>query len=197
MSKIKRYFASGLLVTLPVFVTFYILFVAARFIDGIWGKVINYYLRKELGFTIPGLGFILAILTVLIVGFVATNFFGKRLFQTIERMLLRFPLIRQIYPAARQIISSLVSKKSSAFKKVVLLEYPSKGIWSIGFITNDSFHEANVKTSEDLLHIFIATSPSPLTGFLILVPKRDVKVMDISVEQGMKLIISGGIVKPK
>ena len=196
IKKVRHYFATGLLITLPVFFTLYLLFVIVRFIDGLWGKVINFYLRKYLGFGIPGLGFILAIITVIVVGFVATNFFGKRLFHAIERWFLRFPFIRQIYPAAKQIVDSFVSKDSPAFKKVVLVEYPRKGIWVIGFLTNDSFSEANEKTGSELLHVFIATTPSPLTGSLVLVPKEEVRFLDISVEEGIKLIVSGGIVKP-
>jgi len=196
MSRIKRYFGTGLLITLPVFLTVYFLFIIFNFIDGIWGKVINFYLKKYFGFSIPGLGIILGLITVIIVGFVATNFMGKRFFALLERWFLKFPFIRQIYPAARQIVGSFISKESPAFKKVVLVEYPSKGMWSIGFITNDSFKEANEKTGEELLHVFIATTPSPLTGFLVLVPKKAIKVLDMSIEDGVKLIVSGGIVKP-
>lgn len=196
MSKIRRYFGTGLLITLPVFFTLYLLFIIVRFIDGIWGKVINFYLKKYLGFAIPGLGFILALITVLVIGFVATNFFGKKIIRALEHWFLKFPFIRQIYPAAKQIVDSFISKESPAFKKVVLVEYPSKGIWSVGFITNDSFKEANEKTGQELVHVFIGTTPSPLTGFLILVPRSDIKILDISVEEGVKLIVSGGIVKP-
>lgn len=194
--KIKRYFGTGLLITLPVFLTFYLLFIIFRFIDSIWGKVINYYLKKHLGFAIPGLGFILGIITVIIVGFVATNFFGKKLLRIIENWLFKFPVIRQIYPAAKQIVDSFVSKESPAFKKVVLVQYPSNGLWAIGFLTNDSFRQANEAAGDELLHVFVASTPSPLTGFLVLVPKNDIKILDIPVEDGIKLIVSGGIVKP-
>lgn len=196
MSSIKRYFATGLLITLPVFFTFYIMFAVVRFIDGIWGKVINFYARKYLGFAIPGLGFILGLVTVLIVGFIATHFIGKRLFRGVERWLLKFPFISQIYPALRQIVSSFLSKDSPAFRKVVLVEYPARGIWSIGFLTSDGFREAREKTGKELVHIFIATTPTPLTGFLILVPKEEVKILNISIEDGIKLVISAGIVRP-
>ncbi|MBI5123942.1 MAG: DUF502 domain-containing protein [Candidatus Omnitrophica bacterium] len=193
---VRHYFAAGLLITLPIFFTLYLLFIIVQFIDSVWGRWINLYIRKHLGFAIPGLGFILAIITVLFIGFLAANFFGKRFFKSIERWFLKFPFIRQVYPALKQIVDSFISKESTAFKKVVLVEYPCKGIWSIGFITNESFREANEKTGSELLHVFIATSPSPLTGFLILVPKSDVKSLDISVESGMKLIMSGGIIRP-
>lgn len=184
------------MITLPVFFTFYFLFIIFRFIDGIWGKVINFYLKKYLGFVVPGLGFILGILTVLVIGFIATNFFGKKIFRAIEGRLMRLPLIRQVYPATKQIVNSFISKDKPAFKKVVLVEYPSKGIWSVAFVTNDGFRNAKEKTGKDLVSVFIATSPSPFTGFLIFVPREDVKFLDISVEEGIKLIVSGGIINP-
>lgn len=196
MSKVKRYFFTGFFIILPAFITAYVLYAIFVFIDGIWGKVINYYLRKNLGFAIPGLGFILGMLTILVVGFVATNLLGKRLFGFFERLFRKFPMIKLIYDPAKQIVDSFISREDPAFKKVVLVEYPSKGIWSVGFMTNDGLKEARDKTGEDLLHILIATTPSPLTGFLILVPRRDVRILDMSVEQGIKLIVSGGIVKP-
>lgn len=195
-SAIRHYFATGLLVTLPVFLTLWVLYVIARFIDSIWARLINFYLKKYLGFTIPGLGFIMSILVVFIVGFIAANFFGRKLFQLFESWFVKFPFIKQIYPAAKQIVGSFMSKEKPSFKKVVMVQYPSQGIWSIGFLTNESFKEANDKAGAGLLHVFIATTPSPLTGFLILVPKEDVKMLDMSVEDGIKLIVSGGIVKP-
>jgi len=196
MSRIKHYFVTGLLITLPVFLTFYLLYIIFVFIDGIWGKAINFYLKKYLGFSIPGLGIVLGLVTILAVGFIATNLLGKKLLKLFEGWFLKIPFIRKIYPTARQIVDSFISRKSPAFKKVVLVEYPSRGIWSVGFITNDSFREANEKLGQELVHVFMATTPSPLTGFLILVPKRDIKVLNISIEAGIKLIVSGGIVKP-
>lgn len=196
MSRIRRYFLTGLLVILPAFITVYLLYIIIAFIDNIWGKVLNFYLKKYLGFPIPGLGFILGILTIILVGFIATNLFGKRIFQIFEHWFLKFPGIRQIYTPAKQIVDSFFSKEKPAFKKVVLVEYPSKDIWSIGFITNESFKEAEEKTGEELVHVFIATTPSPFTGFLILVPRKNLKVLDMPVEQGVKLIVSGGILKP-
>lgn len=196
MSRIKRYFFTGFFIILPAFITAYVLYAIFMFIDGIWGKVINFYLRKHLGFAIPGLGFILGMLTILGVGFVATNLLGKRLFGFFERMFRKFPMIKLIYDPAKQIVDSFVSRENPAFKKVVMVEYPSKGLWSIGFLTNESFKEAEDKTGEELLHVFIATTPSPFTGFLILVPRRDVKILDMPIEGGIKLIVSGGIVKP-
>lgn len=197
MSKVRRYFVTGLLVTLPIFFTLYFLFAAFRFIDSIWGKVINYYLKKHLGFAVPGLGFILGIVTVMIIGFISTNFLGKKILHALEGWFLKFPLIKQLYPAVKQIISSLISKDKPAFKKVVLVEFPSKGIWSVGFVTNDSFRKAQEKAGGELIHVLIGTTPSPFSGFFILIPKNEVKFLDISIEEAIKLIASGGIVKPE
>ena len=195
--RIKRYFLSGMLIVLPVFITLYFLVFIFNLIDNAWGKIINFYIKKHLGFAIPGLGMLLGILTIFIVGFFATNFFGKKLFLIIEHWFIKLPFIRQVYNPAKQIVSSFISKEKPAFKKVVLVEYPSKGIWSLGFITNESFLAAEEITGESMYHVFIATTPSPLTGFLVLMPKKDVKTLDISVEQGIKMIVSGGIVKPE
>jgi len=197
MSKARRYFVTGLLITLPVFFTLYFFFIIFRFIDGICGKFINIYLIKHFGFGIPGLGIILGLLVVFIIGFIATNFLGKKLFLAVEAWFLKLPLVKLVYPSAKQIIGSIISKEGRTFKQVVLVEYPSKGIWSIGFITNESFAKANEAAAQDLMHVFIATTPSPLTGFLALIPKNNIRYLDIPVEQGIKLIVSGGIVKPK
>ncbi len=197
MSKIRRYFITGLLVILPLYITLYFLIVLFRIIDGVWGKIINFYIKKHLGFTIPGLGVLLAIITVLVAGFLATHFLGRSLFKTVESWFLKFPIVRQVYPAVRQIVNFFVSKERTAFKKVALVEYPSKGIWSVGFVTNDGFREAQEKSGKELVHVFIGTTPTPLSGFLVLIPKDQVKFLDISIEDGIKLIVSGGILKPK
>ena len=197
MLRIRRYFITGLLVILPAFITIYFLFIIFSFIDGIWGSIINQYLKKYLGFAIPGLGFILGIITVFIVGFIATHFLSKKISYALESLFLKFPLVRQIYPAAKQIVDFLFSKDKPAFKKAVLVEYPSKGIWSIGFITNDGFKEAQEKIGQELLHVFIGTTPGPFSGFFVLIPKAEVIFLDMSVEDGLKLIVSGGIAKPE
>jgi uncharacterized membrane protein len=195
--RLKHYLWTGLLVALPVFITVYFLYVIIRFVDWAFGSAINKFLIKYVGFAIPGIGVVLAFLIIFAIGFLAANYFGKKVGKAVERWFLRFPFIRHVYPAAKQIVDSFTSKESPAFKKVVLVEYPSKGIWSVGFLTNDSFMQANAAASRDLVHVFIATTPSPLTGFLVLMPREEIKILDIPIEDGIKLIVSGGIVKPK
>jgi len=194
--KLRRYFITGLLLILPVFLTFYLLFFIVRFIDGFWGKMINTYLLENLGFFIPGLGFILGILSVVIIGFIVTHLLSKRILPVFESWFLKLPFVRQIYPAIKQIVSFFLSKERPVFKKVILAEYPSKGIWSVGFVTNEGFKEAQEKTGEALLHVFIGSTPGPFTGYFVMIPKENVKFLNMSVEEGFKLIASGGILSP-
>ena len=196
MVKFRHYFITGLLLVLPLYVTIYLLFIIFRFLDGIFGGMINSYLKSNFGFYIPGIGIILGILIVSLAGFTASHFLSKRVLSAIERWFSKLPGVRQIYPSIKQIIGFLFSKDKAAFKKVVLVEYPSKGIWSVGFLTNEGLKEAQEKTQEELLHILIPTTPSPWSGPLVLIPKREVKFLDMSVEEGIKLIVSAGILKP-
>ncbi|MBI5123786.1 MAG: DUF502 domain-containing protein, partial [Candidatus Omnitrophica bacterium] len=130
MSRLRRYFVTGLLVILPVYITLYLLFILFKLIDGFWGRLINIYLKKNFGFIIPGLGFVLGITVIVAIGFIATHFFSRSFFRTIEGWFLKFPFIRQVYPPAKQIVNFFASKDKPSFKKVVLVEYPAKGIWS-------------------------------------------------------------------
>ncbi|MCX5716209.1 MAG: DUF502 domain-containing protein, partial [Candidatus Omnitrophica bacterium] len=141
-------------------------------------------------------GIVLGILLILVIGFIVSHLLSKRALPAIEGWFLRLPWIRQIYPPIKQIIGFIFSKEKAAFKKVALVEYPSKGIWSVGFMTNEGFREAQEKTGQELVHILIGTTPSPWSGFFIMVPKNQVKFLDMSVEDGIKLIVSGGILKP-
>jgi len=196
MNKLKRYFITGLLTILPIFLTLFIFLIIFRLIDNIIGRIINSYFKAAFGFYIPGLGFILVILIILIIGFIVSHILSKKALPSIERWFLKLPGIRQIYPAIKQIVGFVFSKDIAAFKKVVLVEYPSKGIWSVGFMTNEGFREAQELTGQELIHVLIGSTPSPWSGFFILVPKNAVKFLEMSAEEGIKLIVSGGILKP-
>ena len=193
---IKRNLIAGILVTLPLLLTVYILIILFQFIDGILGKFINSYLMRFLGFYIPGLGLILFLIIIFLVGFLTTHFVGRRLYFILDKGLKRFPLIRHIYPSIKQIVEFLFAYQHQMFKKVVLVEYPRPGVWSIGFITNESFEEARKKTKQNLLNVFIPSSPGPLTGFFILIPHQEVIFLDIPIEDAIKLIVSGGLLNP-
>jgi uncharacterized membrane protein len=193
----RRNLIAGILVILPLLLTVYVLIILFKFIDGILGRFVNTYLMDFLGFYIPGLGIILSLIIIFLVGFLTTHFVGKKLYLILEeKILMNFPLIRHIYPSLKQITEFLFASKRQSFKKVVLVEYPKPSIWVIGFITNKGFVEAEEKTRQGLLNIFIPSSPGPLTGFFILVPRQDVIFLDIPIEEAIKLIVSGGLLNP-
>lgn len=196
ISYIKRNIIAGILVILPVLLTVYILVFLFQFADGILDKLINTYLERYLGFYIPGLGLILFLIIIFLTGFLTTHFLGRKLYFILDKTLKRFPLVRHIYPSIKQITEFLFAYQRREFKKVVLVEYPRGGIWSIGFITNQGLGEAKQKTKQDLLNIFIPSSPGPLTGFFVLVPRQGVIFLDIPAEDAVKLIISGGLFNP-
>lgn len=196
LSSLRTYFFTGLAVSLPLFGTCYILYILFSFTDNLLGRFINAYLDKKLGFSIPGLGILLFLLLILFAGILAKNLLGKTILHGIEKSIIRLPLIKQIYPPLKQIVDFFFSSKELVFKKVVLVEYPRKDIWSLGFIVNDGIPKAKEVLKQDLLNVFIPSTPSPLTGLFILVKRQDTVLLDISIEDALKIVVSGGVLNP-
>lgn len=196
INKFKRYFVTGLVILLPIVLTTYILVIIFNFADSVLGSFLNNYLKKTLGFYIPGLGLILSIIIILATGLLASHLLGKKFLPYVENIFLKVPLINKIYPTLKQMVLFILMQREFGFKKVVLVEYPSKGIWSLGFVTNEAFREIDEKTKNNLLCVFIPSSPGPLTGYTVFLAKQEAIFLDISVEDAMKIIISGGIFKP-
>lgn len=196
MKRLKRYFITGFVVAVPIFLTIYVLVVLFRFIDGILGRFLNLYLEETVGFYIPGLGFLLFSLIIAVIGFLAGRFFGHRIFPRLEKWFSSLPLISKIYPIFKQIVQFVAAQKEFGFKKVVLVEYPGKGIWSIGFLTNEEFKQIGETLSKQMVSVFIPSSPNPLTGYVIFLLKEEIKFVDISISDALKIIISGGVFKP-
>lgn len=197
MQRLKRYFISGLVVIVPIVLTVYVLVILFKFADNILGRFLNIYLKELWGFYVPGLSFLIALLAIVLVGFFATRFFGRKILARIEKWFSSLPLVRNIYPAFKQIILFISAQKEFGFKKVVLVEYPSKGIWSIGFLTNEEYQKISKTTGTGMVSVFIPSSPGPLTGYVIFVPKEALKFPDLSVSDALNIIISGGVFKPK
>lgn len=193
LGRIRRYFITGLLVILPLLLSLYILFLLFRFADGILGR----FIRERIGFYIPGLGLVFSLVVITFFGLLSTLFLGRYLYNLIDKIFRNFPLIRHIYPSIKNIFEFLFSKEHLGFKKAVLVRYPTKESWTIGFITNEGFKESKEKTKKNLLNIFVPLSPNPISGFLIFAPSEDVIFLDISIEEAMKLIISGGLLNPE
>ncbi len=199
LSKIKTYFFTGIAVTAPLGITFYVSIIFINFIDKKVKKLVpeSYIPDTYLPFEIPGLGLIVGIIGLIIVGFLAAGIIGRALVRTGEKIINRLPVVRSIYNALKQIFQTVLASSSKAFREVVLIEYPRKGIWAVGFITGPTKSEVKYKLDRELVNIFLPTTPNPTSGFLLFVPKKDIIKLNMNIEEGMKMVISGGIVTPE
>ena len=193
MKVVRKFFLTGIVVLLPLVVTLYVLSFTYRLLDSFLGGLIE----AVLGRPVPGLGALLTIGLVFLVGMVATNVIGKKLIAWLEFLLNRIPLIKSIYGATKQIIDAFSLQKSNAFQRVALIEYPRKGLYAVGFVTGCGMGEVQEKTAEEVINIFVPTTPNPTSGMLVLVPQKEVTFLEMSVEEGLKLIVSGGVGTPK
>ena len=197
MKRLRRYLVAGILVWLPLGVTFVLL----RFLVGVMDKTLNllpksYQPVEWLGVAIPGLGVILTIIVLLLTGILAANFVGRSVVGGWESLLERIPVVRSIYSAAKNFTEIVFSDSGNAFKKVLLVEYPRKGIYTLTFQTATSMGEVAGRTGEDVVCCFVPTTPNPTSGFLIVVPKKDVIELDMSVDAAAKMVMSLGVVVP-
>ena len=195
MNKLRRYFISGLVIFLPLALTVNLLVLTINFADGLLGKYIEPLFSREFGFYFRGLSILIAILIIFLIGVLVTNFLGRRLLPIFEGLLLKLPFFKHVYPAFKEMAVFLFSRdKTAAFQQVVLVEYPRLGIYTIGFLTNDTPKKFCEKTGKELKNVFIPTTPSPLSGFVILVPAKDILYPEVTVEEALKIIVSGGVV---
>jgi uncharacterized membrane protein len=197
MAALRRYLMAGLLVWVPLGVTLLIVAFLVDLMDQTL-LLLPAVIQPEnlLGFRIPGLGLVLTAIVVLLTGMVVTNLFGQQLFSIGERLLQRIPLVRSIYASVKQVTESMFSSGKS-FRKVVLVEYPRRGMWSLAFQTGAGAGEVSRKTGQEIVNIFIPTTPNPTSGFFLMVPRDDVIELDMSVDQGLKMLLSVGVVVPE
>ena len=198
-AKIRAYFFTGILVTAPVAITLYMAYKFIIWIDRLVNQLLppQYKFDAILPFTIPGLGLVILVLALILVGMFAAGFLGKFFLRLGEWIVYKVPLISSIYSVLKQIFETFFSTKTQAFSKVVMLEYPRKGIWILGFVSSELKGEVKDKFDQEMLNIFIPTTPNPTSGFLIFVPKKDTIELDMKVEDGIKFVISGGLVEPE
>ncbi|MEW6623562.1 MAG: DUF502 domain-containing protein [Bacillota bacterium] len=192
MKNLKRYLIAGILALLPAVASIYVLIAVVQFLDGIFADLLVLLLGRR----IPGLGMVVTLLVILLTGFLATNFIGRTLLSISDSIMSRIPIASNIYKAVKQIVDAFYTGDKKSFQQVVLLEYPRKGVYALAFLTGYSRGEVQEKTHEDLVNIFLPTTPNPTSGFLLLVPKKDITLLEMSVEDGLKMIISGGVVVP-
>lgn len=198
MSALRRYLIAGLLVWLPLGVTVLVIKLLVDIMDSTL-LLLPEHLRPDalLGFHIPGLGVVLSITIVIITGIVVANLFGRRLVLIWEAMLGRIPLVRSIYAGTKQIAETLFSPNGQSFRKVLLIEYPRRGLWTLAFQTGDGLGEAQTRTAEDVINVYVPTTPNPTSGFFLMIPRQDVIELDMTVDEGLKMIISMGVVVPE
>jgi len=196
--KLRKYLITGLLVWVPLGITILVIKLLVDLLDKTL-LLLPHALRPAtlIGFDIPGLGIILSILFVFSSGFIITNFAGKRLVLWGEDLLERIPLVRSIYSALKQVTETVLTSDKNSFRQVVLIEYPRKGIWTIGFQTSDSPNACNQLAGSKLLTIFVPTTPNPTSGYILMMPEEDIKKLDIDVEDALKMVMSLGVVTPK
>lgn len=197
MKIIRKYLIAGSLIVLPVLITIFLFMWAFNLLDGVFGNYIDNFLISHYGHTFPGSGIVFAIIVIFCVGFLASHLISKSILSFFENFFFKFPVVKQVYPSVKQIITFIFSEKKLAFRKVVLIEYPRKGIYSLGFLTNESAKLFRDKTrKQNLVNVLIPTTPGPLTGYLVMVPQDEVINVDITVEEALKMLISGGVVNP-
>lgn len=191
----KRYIITGILIWVPIWATLLVI----KFLIDIFDKTFAllpkaYQPINLLGFHIPGLGLLFALAIVFITGMLMTNIIGHRLVALWEKILDRIPLVRSIYHAVKQVLHSLLASSEESFRNVLLVEYPRKGLWSVAFQTSSGFKWDD--NHGEMVTVFIPTTPNPTSGYLLLVPKEDTRLLDISVDQALKMVISLGVVLP-
>jgi uncharacterized membrane protein len=211
--RLRKYFIGGLLVLIPIFLTLWIVASLFRLFSGFLATPIGWLLGDSgilerplplLGWTgvkvgdlVPLFSVVILLLLIILTGVFARNYLGSRLLTLGEGVMARIPIIRRIYLAVQQISHALFSDREDVFRRAVMIEYPRKGIWSVGFVTSDSEggpeHGATV---EPHYHIFLPTTPNPTSGFMLIVPKSDCIDLDMPVQEALKLVISGGAVTP-
>ena len=199
MSKIRSWFFTGILVMTPLILTIYVVWAFITFVDNLVVPLVPYYYRPStyLAFPIPGLGLIIVFIFTTFVGILATGLFGRTLIRLWENILSRMPVVRSVYSAIKQILETVMATQSDAFRQAVLVEYPRKDIWAIGFVTGSTKGEVGENVNKKMVNVFMPTTPNPTSGFLLFFPEKDLIFLKMSVEDALKLVVSGGMVIPK
>jgi len=194
---LKKYFITGLLIWLPLAITLWVLDIVLTTLDrtllllpGSWQP------DALLGFHIPGFGLILSVATILLTGVLAANIIGERLVRWWEGLLSRIPIVRSIYSSVKQVSDTMLSPKGNAFRQAVLVEFPQRGQWAIGLVIGDPGETIETAIGERSITVFVPTAPNPTSGYTIIVPLRELRELDISVDDALKFVVSLGVVTP-
>lgn len=197
-TRLRTYFLTGVIVTAPIGITFFLVWQFISFLDAVVAALVpaRYNPETYLPFSIPGLGLLITLVFLTMVGMLAAGFAGRTLVRTGERLLSQMPVVRSVYGTLKQIFETVLAQSSRSFREVVLIEYPRRGIGAIGFVTGPTRGEVQDRADDELVNVFLPTTPNPTSGFLLFVPRKDLVHLDMSIEEGIKMVISGGIVAP-
>jgi len=195
---IRNYLIAGLLIWVPIMVTVWVVRFLARILDqSLLLLPAGWRPEVLVGHYIPGLGVVMSLLLLLITGLLVRNLFGRQIVHGAESLIKRIPVIGSVYGGAKTFSETVLADQGGSFKQVVMVEFPRKGIFSIGFITSEDLEEAQAKTAQDVTCVFVPTTPNPTTGFIILVPRDEVVRMDMTVDDAFKMLLTLGVVVPK
>tara|TARA_B100001741_G_C16374835_1_gene514982 strand:- start:97 stop:723 length:627 start_codon:yes stop_codon:yes gene_type:complete len=189
-AKLRNYFITGIVVLVPIGITLYL----TKFFISVSSRLIPYNLNPNnyLPFAIPGLEILLSVIFITLIGGISLSFIGKRILKFVNDLFKRIPILRTIYSAIGQMTESLAPNKRNNKKSVVLIQYPRKGSWAVGFATKDNKGEISQKTNSNLVNVFVPTTPNPTSGFLLMFPKEEIIYLDMSFEEASKFIVSAG-----
>lgn len=205
LARIRTYFLTGLVIAAPLAITTYIVWWTVQWIDG-WVRPFipaRYNPEQYLPFAVPGFGVLVAIIAITLLGFFTANLLGRSLLAYGEGLLGRMPLVRTIYGGLKQMFETMLSGKTANFNQVVLIEYPSKGLWSIAFVSSPAKGEVMEKLSEgrdssdELMNVYVPTTPNPTSGYLLFIRRSQMIQLDMSIEEAAKMVISAGLVTPE
>jgi uncharacterized membrane protein len=196
--RLRTYFLTGVIVTAPISITVFLVWQFLSFLDTHVAGLLpdRYNPETYLPFSLPGLGLLIMLAFLTLVGMLTAGLAGRTLVRMGERLLSRMPIVRSVYSTLKQIFETILAQKSRSFREVVLVEYPRRGLGAIGFVTGPTGGEIQARSEDELVNVFLPTTPNPTSGFLLFVPRRDLIHLDMTIEEGIKLVISGGIVTP-
>jgi uncharacterized membrane protein len=197
MTILRRYLVAGLLVWLPLGASYYVVSLLVGWMDSSLLLLPDAYRPHNLlGFHIPGLGVVLSLLILFLTGLVAANLFGRRLVGLWETLVSQIPLVRSVYSAVKQLVETMFSDNGNSFRKVVLVEFPRRGLWTLAFLTSEESGPIQQAVERDLVSVYIPTTPNPTGGYFVLLPKEEVRELEMSVDEGLKMLLSMGAVNP-
>ena len=196
--RLRTYFFAGVLITAPIGITVWLAWWVITQIDSHVLPLLPDRFNPEtyLPFSVPGIGLAVVVVALVLIGWLTAGYIGRLVVRLQDYLLARMPVIRSVYGWIKQILETVLSQNSAAFRDVVLIEYPRRGLWVIGFITGTTEGEVQNLTEDEVVNIFVPTTPNPTSGFLLFVPRTDLVILDMTIEEGIKMVVSGGIVTP-